>query len=142
MRLPFIVAEIGMPGARGQHQSVVVQSAAVIERHSPALGVDGGHGAEQGGDLLALAHQMSNGPRNFGSRKQRGAHLIWQRLKQMVIALIDDGDPDVRPGQSLGCCQTGETGADDEDVMLQSVATPKPAATQASKVRRTGAGRV
>ena len=124
IRFPFVVPEIGMPRTGGEHQCVVLEHAAVIERHPPPLGIDGAHGAEQGGDLLALAHQVANGPGNFRGRQRRGADLIQQRLKQMVIALIDDGDLDVCPGQSMGCPQTAEARADDDHVMRQFVATP------------------
>ena len=37
VRLPFVVAEIGMPCPGGQHQRVVIQRAAVIEHHAAVL---------------------------------------------------------------------------------------------------------
>jgi len=40
----------------------------------------------------------------------------------MMIALIDDRNPDLAPGQSLRCRQAAEAGADDDHVMRNNCA--------------------
>ena len=81
-----------MPRARRQHQRVVSHRAAVFEQHAAIPRVDARHRAEQRRDFLALAHQVANRPGDFRGCQRRGADLVQQRLEQMMIALIDDGD--------------------------------------------------
>ncbi len=50
-RLPFVMAEIGMPRAGGENERVVGERIVVVEQHALALRVDAGHGGEQGGGL-------------------------------------------------------------------------------------------
>jgi hypothetical protein len=47
----------------------------------------------------------------------RGRHLIEQRLKQMVARPVNDGDIDLGALQRLRRRESGESGADDQDVM-------------------------
>jgi hypothetical protein len=64
---------------------------------------------------------MSDGPGNFRGGKHRGADLVKQRLKQMVIALVHDRDAQAPVARSGGQTMTGgesaEAGADDDDMM-------------------------
>src|SRR6202041_4168552 len=123
-----------MPGARGQHQGVVVHGAAVFERNLAVLRVDPRHLAEQRRDLLAIADQVTDGPRYFRSCQRCGPDLVQQWLEQVMIALIDDGDFDSGAGQAMRRGKAAEAGADDYDVMCHGpFSTSYPAATQESR---------
>ncbi len=115
--LPFIMAEIGMSRAGGEHQGIECDGGAVLQFHAAVLRIDTADRAEQRGHFLAPAHEEAYRPGDFRSRERGGADLVQQRLKQMMIALIDDGDAHVRAGQLLGRRQTAEPGADDDHMM-------------------------
>ena len=50
-RLPFVMAEIGVPRPGGENEGVIPNAVAVFEQHAFGLRVDTAHGGEQGGDL-------------------------------------------------------------------------------------------
>ena len=91
-RLPFVMAEIGVPRAGGEHQRVVGHGVAVIEQHALAAGVDAGHVGEQGRDLRPVAQEIADRPGDLRGRQRGGRDLIEQRLEQMVVAAVDQGD--------------------------------------------------
>ncbi len=95
-RLPFVMAEIGVAGAGGEHQRVVGDRAAVVEQHALAGAVDATDIGEQRRHVLALAQEMADRPGNLRGRQRRGRHLIEQWLEKMVVALVDHGDADRR----------------------------------------------
>jgi hypothetical protein len=69
---------------------------------------------------------MTNGPGYFRGRERCGADLIQQRLEEVMIALIDDRDPDVGAGQTLRRRQTAESGADNDHMMRDGCAPKNP----------------
>ena len=78
-------------------------------------GVDGGHVAHQHRDISLPAKNMAD---RCGYRRPRqacGSHLIQQRLKQMVIAAVDECDLHGLAGQRLGGFEAAEAAADDDD---------------------------
>src|ERR1700676_3915329 len=64
---------------------------------------------------------MPDRPRDFRGGEHRRADLVEQRLEQVMVPLIDDGDAQPRPGRGTGEAvaygQTAEPCADDDDVM-------------------------
>ena len=116
-RLPFVVAEIGVAGAGGEHQRVIGQRIAVIEQHALSCRIDAADICEQRRHLLASAQQVADRPGDFRRRQRSGRDLVEQRLEQMMVAAVDQRDPDRRSGEAKGGLQPAETGADDHDVM-------------------------
>ena len=116
-RLPFVMAEIGVARAGGEHQRVVGQGIAVIEQHALARGVDAAHVGKQRRHLLASAQQIADRPGDFRRRQRRGRDLVEQRLEQMMVAAVDQRDLDRRAGKPKGGFQPAETGADDHHAM-------------------------
>jgi hypothetical protein len=57
-----------------------------------------------------------------GGHDARG-HLVQQRLEQVVVGPVDDGDVDVGVRQVLGGEQSAETSADDDDVVASTGGT-------------------
>jgi hypothetical protein len=116
-RLPFVVAEIGVTRAGGEHQRVVGDRIAVIEQHALARGIDAADIGEQRRHLLAVAQEITDRPGDFRRRQRRGRDLVEQRLEQMVVAAVDQRDPDRRTGKAKGRFQSAKAGADDDDMM-------------------------
>ena len=116
-RLPFVMAEIGVAGAGGEHQRVVGQRVAAIQRHAARRGVHAGHRGEQGRDLRTAAQQIADRPGDLRGRQRRGGDLIEQRLEQMMVAPVDQRDRDRRAVKPVHRLQAAETGADDHDAV-------------------------
>ena len=113
----FAMAEIGMPHARCEHQSVIGDPVAIFEDDLAIGRIDIDHRAEQGRDLLASSEEMANRPGDLGSCKRGRGHLIEQGLKQVVVALIDNGDPHGCASQAMRDFQPAEAASDDDDMM-------------------------
>ena len=60
---------------------------------------------------------MPNRPGYLRGRQHRRADLVEQRLEQVVISLIDDGDANGGAGESVSSGQAAESCADDDDMM-------------------------
>ena len=64
--------------------------------------------------------QSADRPSNFGRRKRRRRDLIKQRLKKVVVPLIDHGDINGCSLQILHGLKSAETRADNDDAMSAS----------------------
>src|SRR4029079_16441201 len=92
--LPGAMTEIGVPRAGRQHQRIVAKRRAVIEAKLARLLVDSLHGSEQGGDIRATPKEVADRPGDLRRRERSRRRLIEKRLKQVMIASVDDRDPD------------------------------------------------
>ena len=115
--LPFVMPEIGVPGSGRQHQRVVGNGITVLQKDAFPCGIDAGYGVEQGRHILAFAKEVPHRPGDFRGRQRRGRHLIEQRLEQMVIAPVDDGDADWSTRKGAGEFQPAETGPYNDDMV-------------------------
>ena len=95
------MAEIGVPRAGRQHERVVAKRRAVIEAKLASLPVDGLDGRQQGRDIRAPAKEMPDRPGDLRGRERRGRRLIEKRLKQVMVASVDDRDADRRAGKPV-----------------------------------------
>ena len=91
-RLPVVMAERGVPRAGRQHQRIEVDNRTVIEPDASRVFVDGLDGSEQCCHVPALAQELPDRPGDFRRRQRGGRDLIEKRLKQMMIAAVDEGD--------------------------------------------------
>ena len=106
---------VRMSGAGGEHKVVVGYSFAA-EEHLAACRIDVRHLAENDARIGLVVDDTANGRGHVGGRQAGRRHLIEQRLEQMVIAPIDEGDVSVALLQPLGHGKAAEAGAGDDDV--------------------------
>ena len=111
---PFAVTEIGVLRAGCENQDVVGNAPAVGENLAP-LRVDGRHVAENDVDVGLARENAADRRGDVGGRKPRGRDLIEQRLEQMIVVLVDDGDVEWLSGQCFRSGEAAEAGSDDDD---------------------------
>ena len=116
--LPLVVAEIGVAGAGGEDEGVIGHLAAVGQQHPAPRPVDAGGAPEQGRHLRAVPEQPADRPGDLRRGEQRRRDLVEQGLEQVVVALIDDGDPHRGAPEVVRELQPGETRADDDHVVI------------------------
>ena len=100
----------GAAGAGGQHQ-VVVATGLAVENDLLAFRVDVGHLSEKHLNIALFADQLSQWGGDVTAGNEPGGHLIQQRLEQIEIALVDQGDAHIGLGQSLAGMHAGEAAA-------------------------------
>lgn len=113
---PLIVAEVGVGGAGGQQQAVVVQRAAIGHADLPRPLVDGHHFAEADFHIALVAEDVAQRCGDIRRGQAGGGHLVQQRLEQVMVAAIDQGDAYALAGQGTGGPETGKTAADNDQV--------------------------
>ena len=118
IRLPLVVAEIGMSGAGGQHQGVIGQRCAIFEQHEAAFRIDTRHVGEHGRNLRPVPHKRTNRPGDLGCGQRGCRNLIEQWLKEVMITPVDESDVDRCPSQPLDDLQPAEARADDHYSLL------------------------
>ena len=94
-----VVGERPGPGAERAAREVDAEHLREAEREVPLAAEDGAHRV---GDVLG--------------REPRGGHLVEQRLEQVVVAPVDEGDAQRGAAQRPGGPQAAEPGAHDHDV--------------------------
>jgi hypothetical protein len=88
---------------------------AARERHGFRARIDGHHFVEPHFDAFIAAQNFADRLGNIGGRERRGCDLIEQRLKQMMVLPVDQGDGNVLGAQPARHLDTGKPRADDED---------------------------
>ena len=114
----MVVAEVRLPGTRGDDQRVVRGDIGVTEQFRPdrfRCQVDVGDFAQQHLSILLPAQDHPGGRRNLTRGDDAGRHLVQQRLEQVVRGLGDDLDVDVGAFEGLGGSQPAEPRANDDD---------------------------
>ena len=101
-----------MTGARGQHQIVVTDVGAIAQDHLARGGVHVRYFTQQHPHVVLVAKQRPDRGSDIGRRQTGGRHLIQQRLKQVVVALVDDRDPTGGQSQAVRYLDSTETGTD------------------------------
>src|SRR6185312_6937213 len=62
-------------------------------------------------------HEITDRPGDVGGGERSGRDLVEQRLKQMMVASIDQGNLNRRAFQPVGRLQPAEAGANDHHAM-------------------------
>jgi hypothetical protein len=88
-------------GAGGEHQVVVGDAGAAAERDLARGNVDGDDFVHQDLGVGSVAQDGADGLGDVGRGKHGEGDLIEQRLKDVVVAAVDDGDVDGQLGQAL-----------------------------------------
>ena len=90
-RLPLVVAEIVMRGAGGDHQ-IVIGPLAIGQDHAAVGDIEIHHLGKQHFRIVMAAQDDAQRRCDLARRKPAGGHLVKQRLEEMKIAAIDDGE--------------------------------------------------
>jgi DNA-binding helix-hairpin-helix protein with protein kinase domain len=117
VRAPCVVSEIAVLRS-GRDDQVVERMVGAMAQNSAGLRIDTDHRIHQDRRIVLVAKQAADRHSDVGRGHARGGNLVKQRLKQMVVLTVDDGDVDRRVGQAFGRCKTAETRADDDDFRL------------------------
>ena len=112
---PFIMAEIGMARA-GRDDEIVVARCAVCGAHLLRVGIDTLDVLHQHRGVLLAGQDAADRHGDLRRRKAGGRHLVEQRLEQMVVAPVDDGDVDRRIAKPDRGVEASEPGAQNDDV--------------------------
>ena len=98
-RRPLVVAEVGVRGAGGDDEVVVVDGSPSSRMHAPSGRVDGGGLGEQHLGVVLLAHDAADRLGDVGRVERRGRHLVEQRLEEVVVAAVEQRDAHRRVGE-------------------------------------------
>ena len=114
---PVVMTEVAVRGASGNDEVVVRQRVATVEGDALRRCVDVGDLGLQHGEVAThhfLAQGVAYRRAHCRGAQPRGGDLIKQRLEQVVIGPVDQGDLDVLPGQVADDFEAAEPAADDE----------------------------
>jgi hypothetical protein len=79
-----------------------------------AFRVDAGDLGENDVDIACVAHDGADRRGDVRRRQARGGDLVKQRLEQMVIVLVDEGDVEWRIRQRRGGGKSAKSGAEND----------------------------
>ena len=114
---PGVIAVVGSLRAGGDDESVVGIFGGVAEMDEFLGGVDVHGFAEKDLRVFLAAENGAQGRGDFAGREGAGGDLVEERLEEMEIALIDEGDLGVGALQGARGDQAAETAAEDDDAM-------------------------
>jgi hypothetical protein len=112
---PLVMSEVGMRGAGGDDQGVIGQFA-LREMHDAAFKIDVERFVHQHRDVLVLLQDLPQGRSDRRRGKAGRGDLVEQRLEQMMIAAVDQGDANIGIGQFARGGEAAETAAEDDDM--------------------------
>ena len=79
--------------------------------------VDAGHLRQEYADVSLLHLKLTDWRSDLSRREDSRCHLIEQRLKNVVVAPIDQDELDIGVPQRVRCGDPGKTAADDHDTL-------------------------
>ena len=124
-RLPVVMAEIGVPGAGRQHQRIEVDERTIVEPDASRVFVDGFDGGEPCRHVTAPAQEVTDRPGDLRGGERGGCDLIEKRLKQVMVAAVDERDADRRSGKVTNGFEPAEPGADHDHMMGARLRWPR-----------------
>ena len=119
-----VVAEVGLPGAGGDDQAVVLGDRLLAQRaggDGAGLDVDVVDVAEDRAHVLVAGEDVAGGRGDVALGEDARRHLVEQRLEEVVAGARDEGDLDVLAAQGLRGEEAAEAGTDDDDAVLARV---------------------
>jgi hypothetical protein len=111
MRRDRLVAEEVGGATRGDHEVVVGQALAAVERHFALVEVHTGHIAHVHVHVVGVAEHLAQRCRDLGRRQEATRYLVEQRCEQVVVVAIDDRDVERFAREPPSALQTTEAGA-------------------------------
>src|SRR5208282_3212609 len=133
--LPLVVAEILVARAGGDHERVVVNRA-VAQDEAAIRGVEPNGFAEKHLCVSLLLEDVSQRRGDVRGRKSARGDLIEQRLKQMVVAAIDQRHVHRRALEAKRGAQPAEAAAQDYDSMPAAHSPPRSLLKEAGRILR------
>src|SRR3990172_1549650 len=112
---PVLASEVMVRGARREDEVIVRQTLAVHRKLSP-IEVQIAHLRLQDADVLLSREDRPKRRGDVRGREPARRDLIEERLEQVEVAPIDQGDLNRRPEKPLRGVQTSESAADDDDL--------------------------
>ena len=112
--------EVRLVRARGDDQAVVRDLTALtdrVDRDVPGVEIDIDDFAKHNARVPLVAENVTDRQRDVPLGQNARRELMQQRLNQMVICPVDDGDIDLGAPQRLRRRESAESAADDHDVM-------------------------
>ena len=116
MPRPVAVAEIAVGRARRQDEGVIVRRRPRGEDDPATLVIDALDAIEQHAGARVLFYDRAHRSRDIRRRQAGSRDLVEQRLKQMVVLPVDQGNIDGMAREFGARCETGKTGADDHNM--------------------------
>ena len=114
-RRPLVVAEVGVGGAGGEDEVVVRELGAAEPRVTwRAADVDADDLVHEHLGVLLVAQDGADGLGDVGRREHGQGHLVEERLKDVVVAAVDDRDVDGEPCEAVGGVDAGKAAADND----------------------------
>lgn len=101
-RRPIVVTEIRVPRARGDDE-VVIEYPSLTDKYRAAGAVDPGNFAIDDARIGLMSEHGADRCGNVGRRQRGSGNLIKQRLKQVMVAPIDNNYIGVDAAQALRC---------------------------------------
>ena len=101
----------------------IVGEVPVTEEDPPAVQVHALDLGQEDRDVSRMAQDGAKRARDVGRRERRRGHLIEERLEQMVVSTVQDGDANGTAGQPARRVQAAEAAPDDHDVRHGVVTT-------------------
>ena len=116
-RRPLVVAEVRVGHPRGEDQVVVVDVAA-LDEDALLLDLDALDRTHEDGGVALAPEELAYRRRDVRGRQRRRRDLVEQRLEQVMIALVDEGDADAGDVQPPRRGQPREPRPENDDVRL------------------------
>jgi hypothetical protein len=114
------VPEVRLGRARRDDQTVVRDLIALpkcFDSDAAGLQIDTGYFAKNNARIPLVTEKVADWGRNVALGQNPGRELTQQRLNQVVVSPINDGDSDVGTPQPLGRSEPTESATDDHDLM-------------------------
>lgn len=113
--------EIAVLGSGGKDEGVVGKGGAAREQHSAVGDVQVRDLAENDFGIPLTAEGGAERGGDVAWREAAGGDLIEERLKEVEVALIDDGHAGAGAAEGLGRVEPREAAADNDDAMQRAV---------------------
>ena len=101
VRLPGVVAEVGVASRRPRGSGSRSRAPSGIEPHALRRRIDRRDVAEQHAHVRLAAQDAADRRGDLGRRQPRGGHLVEQRLEHVVVLAVDERHVDRGPRQGL-----------------------------------------
>src|SRR5579872_1303631 len=138
VRLPIIVAKVGMAGSGGDDE-VVIRHIEIGQADDAICEVKVLYLAEQHFNIVVVANDPADRRSNLPRRNSGGRYLIEQGLESMVVAAVNKRDTHRQMRELSGGCKATEPGAHDHNARNGSIrhanASKKFGSTQSLRSR-------
>lgn len=114
---PLVLAIVGSLRTGGDDESVVRKDATIGEENLLFAGVDIHGFAKEDFDVFLAAENGAEWRGDFRGGERAGGDLIEERLEEMEVALVEEGDVHVGVFEGLRGDEARETSAEDENAM-------------------------